>query len=123
MSEGTISVTLKGEGRDAAWIVFHGTPEEVDHNIDYVKNHGLFEKVVEVEALYKASSTVAQKLGGRFVKEESAKSEPSEDEHVKGLIEAASSVAELTDIWARYQSKIQGTPLFDLMGKRSAELD
>ena len=117
MSEGTISVTLKGEGRDAAWIVFHGTPEQVDHNIDYVKNHGLFEKVVEVEALYKASGTVAQKLGGKFVKEES-----SEDGHIKGLIAAASSVAELTDIWARYQSDIQGTPLFDLMGKRSAEL-
>jgi hypothetical protein len=117
VSEGTISVTLKGEGRDAAWIVFHGTPFQVTQNITEVIDNGLLERVIEVEALYKASGTVAQKLGGKFVKEES-----SEDGHIKGLIAAASSVAELTDIWARYQSDIQGTPLFDLMGKRSAEL-
>jgi hypothetical protein len=122
VSEGTISVTLKGEGRDAAWVVFHGTPEEVENNLDHVIHNGLLEKVVEAEALYKASSTVAQKLGGKFVKDESPTKEASEDDHIKGLIASASSLEELKDIWGRYMSKIQGTPLFDAMQKRSAEL-
>ena len=116
-----ISVTLKGDGKDATWVVFHGSVAAVREQIEEARESGLFDLINEVTAEYKAVGNVVQKLGAKVVDGE-AKAEPSEDDHIKGLIEAASTVAELTDIWVRYQDKIKGTPLFDLMGKRSGEL-
>lgn len=69
---GRISVTLKGEGRDATWIVFHGSPGEVRAQVmevfdlpDESSKQSLADLINEATSLYRATGNVSNRLGGR----------------------------------------------------------
>ena len=125
---------------DNPWITFEGSsPEEVKALI--VETFGLtgtetltlFDVVANAQNIASHVGNVVQTLGATVVADENgtataqelAVAPPAEEDgnaHVKGLIEGATTVDELTDVWAKYRSQIEGTPLFDLMGAKHKEL-
>lgn len=128
---GAISVTLKHDGKDGTWIVFHGSPAEVRSQIIEVmemEDNGapLYDLVNEATRIYKATGNVSKGLGGRTINGknqnadstssgsawdraagstgEGAAEEPQEDPNVTRLlaaIEAAESRQALKELYAR----------------------
>lgn len=121
-----MSATIKRDGKDASWLVFHGTPAEISRDIKDVfgiDGEGLTiaELVGEAEAMWKSSGNVASGLGGRSLpsgdrtsgsgttappwnRDAAAPTEPQEDPNVVRLtaeIEAATDRASLKDMFAR----------------------
>jgi len=71
---GRISVTIKGDGKDATWLVLHGSPKEVHRQIIEVfdlsgesDQQSLSDLIVEATALFKGQSNVRSTLGGRTI--------------------------------------------------------
>jgi len=70
---GRTSVTLKGDGKDATWIVFHGSPAEIRSQIKAVfeiegeEGAPLFDLINEATRLFKSSGNINSTLGGRVV--------------------------------------------------------
>lgn len=71
---GRISVTLKQDGKDGTWLVFHGSAAEVRGQITdtfVMEDDGsapLYDLINEATRLYKASGNVTSALGGRVIK-------------------------------------------------------
>lgn len=111
-----ISVTLKQDGKDGTWIVFHGSPERVGEDIaqtfgmspETVADMDLVGQVVEATRVYKGMATVGRVLGGRQTKggseawaqaRDAAPAEPARDPLYVD-IEEQTSVDGLKKLWA-----------------------
>lgn len=124
-----MSVTLKADGKDGTWVVFHGTPARIREQIietfqiEESKDSPLFDLINEATRIYKAAGNVSSGLGGRVIafpggKDSSAEQapagsawdraqsapEPQVDPNVvrlQGEIEGAASVDALRELYAR----------------------
>ena len=123
---GRISVTLKSDGRDGTWIVFHGNAGEIRRqliatfDIEDAEGAPLFDLINEATRIYKSTGNVSAGLGGRVVGKKSdgnaatgsawdkvaegEKPEPEVDPNIARLtaaIEAATTTDALRDLYAR----------------------
>lgn len=126
-----VSVTIKHDGKDSTWLVFRGSVEAVREQIiecfGMTETEGLtlHELSVEATRLVKATSQVANGLGGRVLKGGSqsafaqaregggsapAPAKEDEDVPLKGMIEAATSVAALKTLWAENKAAFDADP-------------
>jgi hypothetical protein len=134
-----ISVTLKQDGKDGTWLVFHGSAArvreqiiEVFPGIDETGDAPLFDLINEATRLYKAAGNINSTLGGRVVgskgKSESngatgsawdraagntADAEPEVDPNVariEAAIEEATDVASLKELYARNKVHFENHP-------------
>lgn len=124
-TRGGMSVTLKADGKDGTWVVYHGTPEQIREQIlatfeiEESKDAPLFDLINEATRIYKAAGNVSSGLGGRVVSSskqadkpagsawEQASNAPAEPEvdpnvaRLEGEIEGAASVDALKELYAR----------------------
>lgn len=128
---GHISVTLKGEGKDATWIVFHGKPDYVRAQIMDVmgmdEHDGpLYDLINQATTLFKGASNVSAGLGGRVINGNNAnkrvvggpawdepQGEPAEPVDLNALrlskaIEAATEAKALQELYARNKEAFVG---------------
>lgn len=143
-----ISVTLKQDGKDGTWLVFHGSPARVREQIidvfpgiDPEHDAPLFDLINEATRLYKAAGNLNSTLGGRVVgkgKSEgnaptgsawdraqagnTAEPEPEVDPNVtriEAAIEEAADVASLKELYARNKVHFDANP--DLLAAYKAK--
>lgn len=119
-----ITATVKMDGKDAPWLVFHGAPSEVRSNIieafgmdaEAVQDWTVLDLTVEASRVAKAQSNVAHGIGGRPLTKgegqskapeawEAARSgqvepEPEQRNPLFDAIEQAGTVDELKALWA-----------------------
>lgn len=135
---GRISVTLKQDGKDGTWIVFHGSAAEIRSQVieafdmEGQDDAPLYDLVNEATRMFKAAGNVTSRLGGRVVSNksnsESASSEgsawdragngaeapaPEVDPDVVRLtaaIEDAADVAALKELFARNKAVFDANP-------------
>lgn len=127
---GHMSVTLKADGKDGTWIVFHGDPAAIRSQITTVfdlnetgdADAPLYDLINEATRIYKSTGTINAALGGRTVgggkdsagatgsawdragSGNAAEQAPPVDINVVRLtnaIENATNVAELKELFAR----------------------
>lgn len=120
-----MSVTLKGEGKDPTWLVFHGSPASVKEDIIEAFNLtgefadlSLHELQVEATRIHKATANVSRVLGGRPVPASSESSTAAWNDAraepvvpvVNPLIERIASlttVPEVRDLYARNEAEFK----------------
>lgn len=135
---GQISVTIKGDGKDATWIVFHGNVAEVRRQIVEVfelteegdEKAPLYDLVNEATRTFKTTGNVSSALGGRVIGGgssakkpagggsawEQAANTPQEDAvdinvvRLTKAIEAATDVASLKELFARDKAHFDANP-------------
>ena len=124
---GRISVTLKSDGKDGTWIVFHGNAAEIRSQIVHAfdlqeeADAPLYDLINEATRIYKAASNTSSALGGRVLSRNAestpagggsawdrvgngAPAEPEVDPNIArllGEIEAATTVDALRELYAR----------------------
>lgn len=110
-----MSVTMKQDGREGTWIVFHGSPDRIREQIMVTFeleasnwDAPLFDLINEATRIYKTAGMVTSTLGGRVIegngRAERPAAEPKVDPEVARLvvaIDAAADVAALQDLYAR----------------------
>lgn len=126
-----ISITMKQDGKDGTWIVFHGSPAKVREQVIEVfqlENEWetpLFDLINAATRLYKSTGNISSQLGGRVITKTDrtsesgnqssgsawdragGSSEPAEPEvdpnvvRLSGAIESAQTRAELKELFAR----------------------
>lgn len=145
---GYMSVTIKSDGKDGTWMVFHGTVAEIRRQIVEVfdltqegdEQAPLYDLVNEATRLYKASGNLNSALGGRVIGSgssaktssggggsawEKAANTPQEDAvdinvvRLTKAIEAATDVASLKEIFARDKAHFDANP--DLLAEWKAK--
>lgn len=71
---GHMSVTLKQDGKDGTWIVFHGTAKDIRSQIiatfdmEGQEDAPLYDLINEATSTYKATGNLNSSLGGRVIK-------------------------------------------------------
>lgn len=134
INPGGVSVTVKGEGKDLPWMVFHGAPETVLTNLSAIFGDGT-ETLRDVPSLaaqahvdWNASINVAKGLGGRvlsIVKDKKADETPAEEDPRNGLlaeIAAITDPAELPKLWAANKAAFEDADLLAAWKARGKEL-
>lgn len=125
----TISVTMK-YGKDDPWVVFHGPLGLVYADIctaygyEPVDGMTLHELVQECDKIVRGGQAVSNILGGRVVKTESTKPEPTDpDAGIFKEIEAAQTNEQLIDVWSRNKDRFKANPkLADASKARKAQI-
>lgn len=75
---GHMSVTLKQDGKDGTWIVFHGTAKDIRSQIvatfdmEGQDEAPLYDLINEATRTYKATGNLNSALGGRVIKKDGA---------------------------------------------------
>jgi hypothetical protein len=118
-----LSITLKQEGRDGMWMVFHGLPHNIREDIivtfglDGAKyaDYTLHDLALEAQRLYRGMGNVSTILGGQSVPdvhkgstEAKAAADAKEENPLLALIEACESVAELQALYKRNVDEFKG---------------
>lgn len=136
---GRISVTLKQDGKDGTWVVFHGSPEEVRQQIvglfpefDGQTDAPLYDLINEATRLFKAAGNVSSRLGGRVVGNKAASGNESSDsgsawDRVAGNGAEPQQEPEVDPNVARLQREIEGAAdvaaLRELFARNKAAFD
>lgn len=140
--DGGVSITLKQDGRDGMWTVFHGSPARIRENIialfglEGVDELTLHEVSLEAQRIYKGAGNAASILGARPVASksseawkqaqatEAAPAEPERDP-LLDKIEAVKDVESLKLLWAENRPAFDENPdllsQWKLRGKAIAE--
>jgi len=136
--------TIKfGAGYDAPWATLEGTYDEVEAEAQRIVEGTLPELIAEVSQrmqgafLLTGKSTTTGGVGAKTMKDTRAKAkatkaaeaaaeepagEPAEENPLIAAIHAATTKAQLGDIWAKNQKALKDPALMDVMKARSASL-